>query len=309
MKYLVMVLVLFTASLFAVNPAFGIWLPQSSEDLLEESQVIVVGTITSVNELELEQPIHNDDFSPILDEYTITVEEFVKNPQDADTITVRQPTESIPGRLFPFGGFEMGDRVLFYIKSFDGINTYSKESFLIPKQCDTSSVIHKPRIIGSDYTMMQYGVEKKDNFVANHPIQFTDKRDMGTLYGASSEYRVFISKQVGNIFNDVVLSQTIEAGVQPCEWLSIAEWEFTPDAGNYMLNVRIYENENNFSIGNKFFSVFVEPPLKQLKSRVLVDEIQCNDPLVLVMKNNGSPACVTPETQEKLIERGWAKPT
>jgi hypothetical protein len=132
---------------------------------------------------------------------------------------------------------------------------------------------------------------------------------MGTLYGASSEYRVFISKQVGNIFNDVVLSQTIEAGVQPCEWLSIAEWEFTPDAGNYMLNVRIYENENNFSIGNKFFSVFVEPPLKQLKSRVLVDEIQCNDPLVLVMKNNGSPACVTPETQEKLIERGWAKPT
>ena len=130
-------------------------------------RVIVIGTITSVSELELEQPTYNEDYPLTLDEYTVTIEEFVKNPQNAETITVRQPTVSTPGRLLPFEGFEVGDRVLFYIKSFDGINTYSKESFLIPKQCDSSSVIHKPRIIGIDYSVMQNGVEKKDNFTAN----------------------------------------------------------------------------------------------------------------------------------------------
>jgi len=178
MKYLVIFLI--AISFFTVSTAYGVWLPQSPEELLEESQVIFVGTITSVDELELEQPISNENYPLILDEYTVSVEESVKDTQIPEVITVRQPTVSTPGRLLPFEGFEVGDRVLFYVESFDGINTYSKESFLIPKQCDTRSVITKPRMIGDDYIMMQNGVEKQDNFTANSPIQFTAKRDMGT---------------------------------------------------------------------------------------------------------------------------------
>ena len=48
-------------------------------------------------------------------------------------------------------------------------------------------------------------------------------------------------------------------------------------------------------------------PLKQFKSGILIDEILCKEHLVLIQKYNGSPACVTPETREELIERGWAK--
>ncbi|AFS82967.1 hypothetical protein NSED_05825 [Candidatus Nitrosopumilus sediminis] len=48
-------------------------------------------------------------------------------------------------------------------------------------------------------------------------------------------------------------------------------------------------------------------PLKQLQSGIPVDEIQCKDGLVQIFKkSDNSPACVTPETKEKLIERGWA---
>ena len=47
------------------------------------------------------------------------------------------------------------------------------------------------------------------------------------------------------------------------------------------------------------------PPLKQFKSGIPINEIQCNDSLVLVTKNNGHPACVTIHTKEKLLERGW----
>jgi len=91
-----------------------------------------------------------EDYLLTLDEYTVHVEEFLKNPQDADAITVRQPTVSIPGRVVPHGGFEIGDRALFYVETLDGTNTYSKESFLIPDQCHANSVLLKPRKIGGD---------------------------------------------------------------------------------------------------------------------------------------------------------------
>ena len=49
-------------------------------------------------------------------------------------------------------------------------------------------------------------------------------------------------------------------------------------------------------------------PLKQLQSGILPVDIQCKSDLVLVFKNGNDsfPACVTPETKDSLIERGWA---
>jgi hypothetical protein len=44
------------------------------------------------------------------------------------------------------------------------------------------------------------------------------------------------------------------------------------------------------------------PPLKQVK---LGQEPSCKENLVLIKKYNGAPACVKPETREKLIARGW----
>ena len=49
-------------------------------------------------------------------------------------------------------------------------------------------------------------------------------------------------------------------------------------------------------------------PLKQFKDRNHLEDITCKEGMVLVMKaSDGSPACVTPETKIKLIERGWTK--
>ena len=45
------------------------------------------------------------------------------------------------------------------------------------------------------------------------------------------------------------------------------------------------------------------PPLKQVQ---LGQEPSCKTGLVMVTKYNGNPACVKPQTREKLIERGWA---
>ena len=48
-----------------------------------------------------------------------------------------------------------------------------------------------------------------------------------------------------------------------------------------------------------------EPPLKQIAQGTPPDEVICNEGLQLIMKNNGSSACVKFETAVKLEERGW----
>lgn len=46
-------------------------------------------------------------------------------------------------------------------------------------------------------------------------------------------------------------------------------------------------------------------PLKQFKAGVRIDKIQCSESLQIILKIDGNPACVKPESIEKLRERGW----
>ena len=46
-------------------------------------------------------------------------------------------------------------------------------------------------------------------------------------------------------------------------------------------------------------------PLKQIKSGITIKNIQCKESLTLVVRYNGSPACVKLEIKTKLFERGW----
>ncbi len=51
----------------------------------------------------------------------------------------------------------------------------------------------------------------------------------------------------------------------------------------------------------------IDSPLKQFKSGISINDTKCNNDLLLVMKlSNSSPACVKPETVNKLLLRGWA---
>jgi hypothetical protein len=47
-------------------------------------------------------------------------------------------------------------------------------------------------------------------------------------------------------------------------------------------------------------------PVKQFKNGIPLPNISCKSGLVLVFKiSDGSPACMKPQTAEKLVERGW----
>jgi hypothetical protein len=47
-------------------------------------------------------------------------------------------------------------------------------------------------------------------------------------------------------------------------------------------------------------------PLKQVDAGIEPEDVVCTSGMELVIKNsNGSPACVKPETAERLIQLGW----
>ncbi len=55
-------------------------------------------------------------------------------------------------------------------------------------------------------------------------------------------------------------------------------------------------------------SVNIESPLEQIKSGISPNNVVCKEEFQLVIKaEDGSPACVTSDTAQKLIERGWAR--
>src|SRR3990170_2232120 len=50
-----------------------------------------------------------------------------------------------------------------------------------------------------------------------------------------------------------------------------------------------------------------DPPLRQFRAGIPIEEIKCKEGFDLVIKlSSGSPACVKPQSKQKLLERGWA---
>ena len=338
MKYFVILLILIGSVTVLSQNADGLWVPQSPEKLLETSQTVFVGIVTSITSVEVEyqSSITQDGTvketvgpeTMILEEYTINIEEFLKNPQESNTMKLLQATVGgVPSGPAKISGFDIGDRVLFYVPE-KGTHTdfetqYSPESFKIPKQCDAKSVLEQPQISGAnDFKMMQDGITLNDNFTANKPIQFVYNKDMGTLEGKSFDVDISISKIIDKNNKQIVIQENIHTESKPCEWISTASWEFVPTAGKYSMFMHTTEgNETGGETLNRIFTVManisesefekklvsdvIPPPLKQFKSGIPVDEIQCRESLVLVTKHDGSPACVKGQTIPRLIERGW----
>ena len=65
-------------------------------------------------------------------------------------------------------------------------------------------------------------------------------------------------------------------------------------------------NTLNFLENNSIFFQSVMPPLKQISTGIHVKDVTCKEGLDLIFESSdNSPACVRPQTAEKLIQRGW----
>lgn len=68
------------------------------------------------------------------------------------------------------------------------------------------------------------------------------------------------------------------------------------------------QNSQGIQAGISETTNVIGSPLKQFKSGIAANDVKCRQDLQLVIKSeDGSPACVKPQTAQKLVERGWAK--
>lgn len=63
----------------------------------------------------------------------------------------------------------------------------------------------------------------------------------------------------------------------------------------------------SIGIVGSFTSADAESPRKQMKRGVAVEDVSCKEGLSLVIRNNGSPACVSEDTADRLEKRGLGK--
>ena len=80
-------------------------------------------------------------------------------------------------------------------------------------------------------------------------------------------------------------------------------------AGEQITLQQLYEVlNNNVDDTSTELDVVYPAPLKQIESGLYVDEIQCKEDLVKVIKKSDNmPACIKSESKSKLIQRDWIK--
>jgi len=249
------------------------------QDILNYSDTIFTGNITSVNILNvtsfytvgnitstivgsMEQGIYYATGPPYkkinytlnLEQYTVNVDEFLKNPQRSFTMIIREPIIDPTWHSDPLGPrFNVGDHVLFYVKNLDEDNVYSQMSFMIPKTCNATNVLAQDRWTGNDFTMTQNGiqvdynksVQNINNFTENKPIQFAYSEPVDTLSGKDFVVKdeTFDAKTNGGI----VFSKEFNGSSKKCEWMELAKWELSLKKGDYYSNLSIKNNDGTFT--------------------------------------------------------------
>lgn len=303
MKFFLVCLTVFgILCILVTNQAYAMWEPLSPQELVEQSKTILVGTITSITPADVtyqsqisQNGTIKDKVGPehmTLEKYTVHVEQFLKNPQSSDTITVLQATVGgVPGGPAMIGGFKIGDRVLFYIPK-DEKQTkfpmqYLPESFLIPKSCDAKNILTRPRLeYGADFRMTQDGIKVDDNnMTAGTPISFFYERDTRTLFGKALDLNIRISKLTDHFErDDVVFQKDIHMESKPCEWSTSAKWEFTPEQGDYHMFIGITLDNSTETADSGFL---VRPPKDFVVplGTLIVQSIPRGLPIILTAEN------------------------
>ncbi|MEX0862287.1 hypothetical protein [Nitrosopumilus sp.] len=147
-----------------------------------------------------------------------------------------------------------------------------------------------------------------------------------TAYGHCTSFNAEITDEDGNLVwgeKSFALCDSITSPSLITSQIKIGYNEDNPiiinKSGKYFIKVQIddgsierefvvRQNHSGISLDRLGYPVPWElSPLKQFNAGVPFDEIQCKDELTLIQKYDGSPTCVTEQTKQKLIERGWAK--
>ncbi len=296
MKYFFILFILSVFFIYSINDVHALLV---SEDPVGEMDVVVVGTIVSA------VPGTNSYGVPET-QYVVDVEEIIKGVNLLeDGINTKSLKFYAPGVLNAQDNpiyrkmFSVNDRALLMLEQKDGLLHASLWSRTTPSSCNGNEII---QLIDAPGGLSIYQ-DKQDHspFYTNHPIvaqySFFNKNLTATIQN--------VTINVIDDFPVVYHSKSFVLNLDECQAYATATTKFVIDKPSSIAIHTVINEETSDGISGLDVVEYILSPLKQIKSGVSVDEIQCKESLVLLTKHDGSPACVKPETKEKLIERGW----
>jgi hypothetical protein len=257
---------------------------------INESDIVLVGKIIDVKKL-LEQN---------QTEYSIKVDKYIKTPKPFDLITAIgdgiyendfASLNEVTYYNLPI--FKKDDLVFVYLKRENGTYKLAPNSFSVYKNLPTGpppenllATVEKLEYHDDDTITIQ-GLVKK-GFIFESSLRNQDSSVYLTI--RNPEDQIYENKTI-----DVKPDGTFSHSFTIRGKLGID--------GQYSSDVKFG--------GTTWSSVFpyksgkIQPPLKQFKSGIPIEEIKCKENLQLIIKNNGNPACVKTDSLEKLYLRGW----
>ncbi len=283
--------------------------PKTLSELYQKYNMIIQGQVISVSA----NPEKN------LTSYNVKVNEYLKNPQDAQIITaIYAYTNSSD---YPNPTFNVGDNVQLYLSNGIMGNVLDPYSFMMDKKCgglgpNTFSMLPG---VSAPAVNNHFLDSKGDAIVPSINKEFFIKPD---FVNDTPFYKLDVEISIKLDGNSTVFYDKRQIDAQPCSGVDYT-WKFTPKLeGDYAVELTrhggLYDNKiifDNYS-STTTFTIAKESrgidkflsPLKQFKSGIAANDIRCRSDFQLVIKSDdGSPACVKPQTAQKLVERGWAK--
>jgi hypothetical protein len=274
------------------------------------SDIVLIGKVISATP-----------FSPTHMKYEIQVEQYLKNPQPQNKMTVIADGTNktlVERGMAPDTVFNVGQRAFLYLKNDQGNYTvwwfsHSTDSLCDPAPTQADLNFEYPKGVDFAYDPLHIDATKSNSYLfsVNQPVVIS--YDTWNRHFTTTTFDVEFDVKNGTdgkeIFND-----TQHITLKPCLGHQTVTTSFIPKiAGTYEVDV-IFDNSllgGTLEIPKNHSHpvTMQEPPLKQLKEGITSVNILCNESLVKIMKlEDNSPACVKPLTQIKLEQYGWTLP-
>jgi len=279
------------------------------------SDTVVIGKVLSA-----------DPFSSTHMKYQIQVEQYMKNPQNQDVLTViaegTNKTLAQQGRA-PDTIYDVGQQALLYLKKKNDVYTawyfsHSTDSLCNPaptKEEMTFTLSPDPIFTTLPaYSQLRVGEGGFQNlFQVNQTIPLS--YDTWNRHYTTKSFDVVFEIK-NETTGESISNMTKQVELKPCIGHQTVSASFVPrTTGTYEIDV-IFDNRlegttvevrHNFSSNKLAISTF-PLPFQQFHLGTKVEDVKCSGGLALVIKSeDGSPACVKYTTADVLLDRKWAK--
>ncbi|MDH2908294.1 MAG: hypothetical protein PXX83_09405 [Candidatus Nitrosotalea sp.] len=215
-------------------------MPESTEQLYNESAIIVVGNIVSAHEIQ----------NGTKTEYVIQPQEYLKpaNFEDATKPIVAQGIGSKTHRLIYNPVYEVGDRVLFFLQKKDDNYVISLYSIFTKSNCNGK------QLLALNFSPGDFSVTQENNtyekMFTGIPVNITayvhNNPDLKSRY-------VNVNFIVHTPRSDLVLTEKRHVHIDACKGFASSSWSFVPMiSGRYGVGVTSYD-ENGVGYGGGSF--------------------------------------------------------